>query len=344
MSFGIVIVCAEKDFALAKGCIASVRYFMPQVDICLLIDGYPELGNIQETYNCTIIQKHNVKDPFLRTNSFGWGITKMIAFWESPFDHFLLLDADTCVWGNLAQGVEWESYDMVIDQPHYSFDDKAINTWFFDTKRLRDIDPLFQPELYSRNYFCTGVFFSRKQVFDLEWYKELIELSKKEPNLFKYGEMGMLNYMIFRSVQDEKINVKNEYIQHICPDYDKRETRKLFPIQNKKPKVNGRPMAIHYNGNRKPYRNNMLAYHLPMTLFRELHYHTAIPNQKREDLKRLLIEEDKQFERIVTPKETIKNVLRPYLKQTYVKLKCLAEKFLRKNYFQLNEGMEVNTK
>jgi hypothetical protein len=38
---------------------------------------------------------------FLREKSFGWGKTKMIAFWESPWQNFLVLDADTNVWGNI---------------------------------------------------------------------------------------------------------------------------------------------------------------------------------------------------------------------------------------------------
>lgn len=313
MNFGIIIVCSTKDFFLAQGCLASVKYFMPDVDVCLLIDGEVDTKSVEEHYKCKVIRRKDIQDDFLRKNSFGWGITKMNAFWESPFEQFLLLDADICVWGNILEKLETNRYDLIVDQPQYSFDNEGINKWFFDTTQLKNIDGVFRPEDFDRNYFCTGIFYSRKGVFNLEWYKELFEYSKVYPDLFKFGEMGMLNYMIFKSVSVGRLKVLNTYIQHICPDYHSSFTAELFPFKNEMPCVT-EPMVIHYNGNRKPYQKNLLCYHEPMTYFRRKFYRQTFPKMTEDEINAKLRLEDRHYEPKVTIKQRVKNIVRPFIK------------------------------
>jgi hypothetical protein len=313
MSFGIIIVCSNKDFSLAKGCLASVKYFMPDVDVCLLIDGDVDTTIVEKAYKCTIIKRSDIQNKFLKENSFGWGITKMNAFWESPFDEFILLDADICVWGNILEKFERDQYDMIVDQPQYGFDNEAINKWFFDTSMLSGIDPIFKPEDYCKKYFCTGIFYSKKEVFDLKWYQELFEYSIQRKDLFKFGEMGMLNYMIFKSVEQRKLNVANKYIQHICPDFERSYSAELFPFKNGMPSV-GESMVIHYNGNRKPYLKNRLSYHEPMTFFRSYFYQKTNPELTDLEINAILRTEDKSFEPKVSLKQRAKNIIRPFVK------------------------------
>ncbi|WP_434222373.1 hypothetical protein ACOKW7_03225 [Limnospira platensis CENA597] len=97
--FGIIIACCFKDYHFAAGCCASIRYFGGDVPICLIVDGDFNTTSLEKTYGVKIINQKTVKHPFLKENSFGWGLTKMIAFWESPWQNFLFLDADTIIWG-----------------------------------------------------------------------------------------------------------------------------------------------------------------------------------------------------------------------------------------------------
>jgi len=321
MDFGVVIVCSEKDFGFAKGCLASVKYFMPEVEVCLLIDGNPDTKKLEEYYQVKILKKENIKNDFLRNNSFGFGITKMIAFWESPFEQFLVLDADICVWGDLRFAADFNNYDMIIDQPQYSYDSHGINTWFLDTTRLSSLDKDFKPEAYSNNYFCTGVFFTKKNVFPLEWYESLYEFSKSEPNVFKFGEMGMLNYMIFKSSEQGRLKFKNQHIQYICPDFDKAETANLFPFKENKPIIK-EALAIHYNGNRKPYLANDLSYHQPLTFFRALYYKQVHPELTGEEIKKIMAREDFPYARLTLRQKVYNNTPQP-LKLIYKKIKGL---------------------
>jgi hypothetical protein len=325
MSFGVVIICSDKDFSLAQGCLASVNYFMPGIETCLLLDGNTDTLLAENIYGCKVLKKKDIKNEWLRENSFGWSITKMIALWESPFENFLLLDADICVWGDIIKNVDWGNYDVVIDQPLYTYKEKDINEWFFDTGRLRELDKKFNPVDFGDRYCCPGVYFFKRGCLELEWYKELTRLNKGNEVLFKYGDMGMFNYMIFKSFQDGRLKLTNHPIQHICPDFKKEETRKMFPFINGQPFVK-QPKAIHYNGDWKPYLKNILSYHQPMTYFRELYYKNAYPGLTKKEIRKVMLKEDAVYEKKKTAKEKFKDLIRPFVKPLYVQVKRLLKK------------------
>ena len=57
MGFGVVIICSDKDFSLAQGCLASVNYFMPGIEACLLLDGNVDTSIAEKTYSCKVLRK-----------------------------------------------------------------------------------------------------------------------------------------------------------------------------------------------------------------------------------------------------------------------------------------------
>lgn len=293
MNKGVIIACSSGDFHLAKGCLASVKYFMPGVPVCLLHDGVINREEILKAYpDVTFLGKEDIKNEFLRLNSFGWGITKMVAFWESPFDYFFYLDADAIMWGNIGEWELLESHDMVIDQPQYVFSEAATTTFFFDPQLLNQMDPVFDYTQFTSRYFCTGVFFSKRGIFEIDWYKDLLAICKREPEtIFKYGEMGLLNYMIFKKLQEGKLNIINKRIQFITPDFSIEQTKKQFPFINNQPFVEN-SMVIHYNGNRKPWIKNWLSYTRPMTWFRTEFLKRSAPQLSPAKIKELLLAED----------------------------------------------------
>jgi hypothetical protein len=99
--FGIIIACCDQDYTFARGCCASIRYFLGDTPIALIIDGTFDTSPLEQTYGVKVINPSTVSSTFLKERSFGFGLTKMIAFWESPWKHFLYLDADTVVWFNI---------------------------------------------------------------------------------------------------------------------------------------------------------------------------------------------------------------------------------------------------
>lgn len=273
--FGVIVICTKNDLLFAKGCCASVRYFLgPDVPICILKDGNFSLQGLDLQYKAIVLDRKSIKSSFLRNESFGWGKTKMITFWESPFEYFLWLDADTCVWGDVRKYADFENFDLIIDQPNCTYKPDDIDEFFFNQKWIRDHYPTFNLEQHNQCYFCTGVLFSKKGVFEIEEYKEIIEKVKKHPNMFRYGEMGFLNYMIFSALQKGMVRVKQVDFQYLVPDYPIEETESRFSFdQEEYPIVDTEPTVLHYCGNAKPIVQSPHGYWTyPMTYFRRDFY------------------------------------------------------------------------
>src|SRR5512136_1148544 len=121
--FGIIVACCASDYLFAKGCCASIRHFLGDVPICLLVDGTFSVADAEKAYGVRVINHNSVTHEVLRRRSFGWGKTKMIGFWESPWEHFLMLDADTIIWGNLLKYANFKDFDLIVDRPRYKYSD-----------------------------------------------------------------------------------------------------------------------------------------------------------------------------------------------------------------------------
>lgn len=306
MSFGVVITCCTSDYPFAQGCLASVRTFMPGVPICLLVDGTPDTAAEEALEAVSVLRREAVQSQDLREKSFGWGVTKMVAFWESPFERFLLLDADTCVWGDIRAELNWAAdEDMVIDQPLYQHAGPAIDTWFFSRTGMGRFDPAFDMERHADRYFCTGVMAARRGIFDLDWYLQLLHLSQNVPSFntsaapelkpfFYFGEMGLLNYMICKSIDQRRLKVASRAIQHIVPDFRREETARRFSIVDGMPQVVER-RVLHFCGGCKPYNLNPLGYSEPMTHFRRQHGRAIHPELSEPELDARIRAEDRAY-------------------------------------------------
>ena len=170
--FGVIIACYHRDYSFAKGCCASIRYFLGDVPICMIVDGIFSLAELQKTYDVRIINRLDVIDDRLREKSFGFGVTKMIAFWESPWENFLYLDADAVAWGNLLKYANFKDFDLIIDRPNYEYSEESIGTWFFDVPKIEEYFPTFNWR--NRPYVCSGVFFAKRNLFSINEYLEML--------------------------------------------------------------------------------------------------------------------------------------------------------------------------
>jgi hypothetical protein len=270
--FGIIIGCCDQDYLFAQGTCASIRHFMGDVPICLLVDGIsaPAVRAMEKTYNVQVINHVRVADPFLKKNSFSWGLTKMISFWESPWPNYLFLDADTIVWGDVYQQfADFKDYDFVVDLPESVYTDADVSYWFFDVNAIEKHFPDFDWRKYRERYFCTGTFFTKRNIFSLEEYKQMLAFMKKNPGIFKFGEMGLLNFMIFRGVQQGKLRVASKDMQWLMPDFPIAEEEKRFPFSENQPSLEGnKPNVIHWCGP-KPVSLRNDVYVEPMTFCRK---------------------------------------------------------------------------
>lgn len=293
--FGVIVTCSARDLMFAKGCCASIRYFMDDVPLCLLADGDMPLEPLVETYKARVIKKSNVRNPLLRDRSFGFGITKMVAFWESPFEEFLLIDADTCVWGDMREHLLLNEYDVIIDIPCYSYSLADISKWFFDVQSMTKYDPGFRYK--NRPYVCTGVIFSRRGIFDIEEYKNILDFMEEHPGVFLLGEMGFLNYLFFKYLDEGRIRLGTRDIQYIMCDFGLEKARNQFPLDNGHPSFSGHATTLHWCGGLKPVRSNRhRAYVDPMTFFRRKFLRDSA-NISYSEIDRILKIEDKGWDK-----------------------------------------------
>lgn len=301
--FGIIIACCDQDYHLAKGCCASIRYFLGDVPICLIVDGTFSVSLLQKTYNVSVINSLNVKNEFLRQNSFGWGLTKMIAFWESPWNNFLVLDADTIVWGDLLKFANFKDFDVIVDLPVYKDTFEEFSQFFLNPQEVEKHFPDFQWHSHLGEYFCTGAFFAKRNIFSLDDYMSILDFNAKNPNVFKFGEQGLLNFMIFDASDKGRLRLGQESWQILVPHHKWENLEKRFPIKEKKPVLQGEEASvIHWCGD-KPKLYSSKVYSEPMSFSRRKflsdarNFSESVADvvMKAEDLLRELIIYRKKF-------------------------------------------------
>ena len=271
--FGIIVACCYQDYLFAKGCCTSIRHFLGDVPICLIVDGTFSTSALEKAYGVHILNHHNVSHELLRTRSFGWGKTKMIAFWESPWQHFLVLDADTNVWGNIIKYADFKNYDVIIDKPRYGYSDEMISEFFFDLNQFEKYFPDFNWRTHRYDYFCTGTFFATRGIFSLDEYIEILDFTEKHPGIFKYGEMGFLNYMLFQAADAGKIRLEQVEMQLLVPDFEQQELRKRFPVEATGPVVQDEEATVIHWCGPKPMISTSKVYSEPMSFCRRQFLH-----------------------------------------------------------------------
>ncbi|HEY9901500.1 MAG TPA: hypothetical protein V6D43_03575 [Candidatus Sericytochromatia bacterium] len=271
--FGIIVACCYQDYLFAKGCCASIRHFLGDVPICLIVDGTFSVSSLEKAYGVQVINHTTITNEVLRKRSFGWGKTKMLAFWESPWKHFLYLDADTNVWGNVLQHGNFNDFDVIIDKSRYGYSDERVCEFFFEISVIEQHFPEFNWQAHRNDYFCTGTFFATRDIFSMDEYIDILNFTEKNPGIFKYGEMGYLNFMLFRAADEGRIRLDQAPMQLIVPDFDQEELKKRFPVPETGPVLqNDEATVIHWCGP-KPRLSTTTAYSEPMSFSRRQFIH-----------------------------------------------------------------------
>lgn len=246
--FGIVITCCTSDAHYAKACVYSIRHFLGNVPVCLFVDGDTSIFSAATRISgVTIMSNNELRDPWLREHCRGWGHTKMAMLWESPFERFLYLDADTIVWGDMLGFVQGGEYDFIVDQQRV-YSDEEIAYWFFNPEKILHYYPDFNFRNYRDRYACNGTFFARRGALDLEIYKKTYTLQKEDDSIFYPADMGMWNFLVFYSLQKSNIQVLSKQYQIIPIDHTNKELLEYYSPQSLRSGNPTRPAVLHFCG------------------------------------------------------------------------------------------------
>jgi hypothetical protein len=131
----IYVAASALDARYTRICIASIRFFYPQIPIRLLVGGRLQRGLVDE------LQKYwNVRiAEFPVAGDYGWGFVKLEPLFGSPGERFLVLDSDTVLTGPVLD--VWRDCDapfLVDDEVQPEGEMKGI---YYDWEKVRELDP-----------------------------------------------------------------------------------------------------------------------------------------------------------------------------------------------------------
>jgi len=269
MVSGIVIVISASDWLFGKGALASCRYFMPDRPVTMFVDGEIDTTAAERAYGLEVIDRNNVTDPRLRKHGFGWGTTKLLAFWYGRSETFLYLDSDAVVWGDLSKKASLYGFDYLVSVRNCSdATDDTIETWFFEIPFVEKHFPGWKWRKSAPEFFCPGVFAGRKSAIDLDEYARILELNDRHPGAFKFGDMGFHNVMVFEGRDKGRLRVDSRDFQVIFPDHPMAELEQRFRFSDGVPVVVPGDEQVLHMPDKKPLVDSTDCYSAPMTFFR----------------------------------------------------------------------------
>jgi hypothetical protein len=172
---------------------------MGNIPITLLVDG-PETNTLEleKLPNIRRMVAQEVLDrEYAQLFSGFW--VKLIAFWKSPYERFLLVDADTLIWGDVRSYAELDRFDFIAV---YRFTNEAkletveeVQRSSFDVEVIKKFDPAL--DWRGLEAPPSGAFFARRGVFSKEYLMTLRRL-----NCWRCYDNGLLHYLLWRAARE----------------------------------------------------------------------------------------------------------------------------------------------
>jgi len=188
----IYIATHKHDVRLARICVASIRYWYPDVPISLIKDYYNgefSTEEIERVWKVSVFET-----PYRR---FGWGMSKLEPVFSENGSRFLILDSDTVFTGRVLHRLEQHAAHFVVhleSQPA-----QRLKEIYFDLDKLKEFDPEFSFDgqvFNTGQYVATGGMLRREDFAAVSW--STVPPSLKFPQIFKNGDQGVLNYVLLK--------------------------------------------------------------------------------------------------------------------------------------------------
>ncbi len=235
----IYIPCYRGDFRLTRICVASIRYWYPDIPIVLIKDllhGDFDTSEIEKHFNVSIYPQI--------AQAYGWGFSKFEPIIDGNQKRFLMLDSDIVLIGPILDILEKHDEDWIVfDEPFIKED---LYNWYFDPEEIKKIDPEFN---FPNFTFNTGQFVGisgllKRQDFDpfIEWKEPRIQLFREA---FTFGgEQPLLNYMLMKKMDKKQVTLKRLDFMRVGHDEDTKQVS-VDRLKNK----DGYPFIIHWHDN-----------------------------------------------------------------------------------------------
>jgi hypothetical protein len=200
----IYLAACARDARLTRICLASIRYFYPDVPIQILAGDrlQPGLAEELKTY-------WNVDVANLPAGDYGWGLVKLEPLFGPPGQRFLVMDVDTAFTGRVLEERAKSDAPFFVDDEVLS--DADFKRLYYDWDKLAAIDPDVQ---CARKAFNVGQWFGtagivRREEFD-RWVEWTLPRKLRYPDLFMGGDQGIMNYVVLKKEAFEGLKIHRQ--------------------------------------------------------------------------------------------------------------------------------------
>ncbi len=261
----VIVLCWKGDFRLARICLASVRYFYPQIPLFLMKD------ETRGTFDTTEVEAAlGVRTQGL-AGQHGPGMGKLELLFRAELGRFLYLDADEIMIGPVLDSLAACHADFVVvpDGPNRVSPD--IDRLYYDRNLLRGLDPTYR---LPRFHFNTGQFVAQAGRMSRADFGELVAWGQpsrvRHREIFKLHEQGLLNYALHRLAAARRVTLEYAEFMHLA----RTEYFKTVPLADVAAR-RAQPLLFHWAGARRGFLSAMRRHDL--LRFFEDHYYSLVP-------------------------------------------------------------------
>jgi lipopolysaccharide biosynthesis glycosyltransferase len=241
----IYVATCRQDFHLTRLCIASIRYWYPEIPIALIKD--EGLGD----FDLTELERawHVQRFP-TAIKHFGYGYSKLEPLFLPERRPYLMLDSDLLFLGPVLDQFRSLQADFVVDPERMG--PTHLETFAYRLEPLARFDPLFQPPDFIFNagqYVATSGLLTRNDFAAVLEWTEPRQL--RQPAIFQCGDQGIINYVIFKNWLAGRLSLEEQHF-YLYAGLDS-STVTLPQLRHKK----SRPQIIHWPGPKPTDINQM---------------------------------------------------------------------------------------
>ncbi len=263
----VVVACHFWDLPLARACIASIRYWNPEVGIYLLKD------ETKHRFSTRELEQHFGAQVLPASGKYrGWGMTKLEALF-TPLHRYLLVDADTIFAGPVLDRLSAYDEDFVVTgiwtgPGEHQMPQSMLKDDYIDAEGMQKIDPEYRPPTYGIN---SGHMVITNGKITAPMLDALLDLpnGKTKPayaSLFRYADQGVFNYLLAKLAQSGEASVRYEHFW-LWPQLPKTDELTVEGLRAH----TGLPVIVHWAGIKHFDRTKLVRYDL-VRFFEDLYY------------------------------------------------------------------------
>lgn len=264
----IYIPTCRKDLRLTRICVASIRYFHPDIPIRLLVDRHGGPCDVSEI--CSAWQVEELPTP---PGGFGGGYAKLEVLFDPQSGRFLVLDSDIVFAGPLLELFAGVAEDFIVVDEEY--DEATRCTLFLRDEEVMKVAPQSTP---VRFLFNAGQFVGRGGLVRREDVEPWLEFStprrKKHPQALLGNDQGILNYVINQHANAGRITVRRTNFMR----WSQRDLSDVDLGEIKRGPASRYRFLIHWAG--EPRRHLRDLPRSDILRFFEDHYYTRVPRHR----------------------------------------------------------------